>query len=292
MSNSRQSVRRRANQSAPKRCATWKRIRPNFWRCRGYKEEVTGNNDLQKLKQYYHSLLRQHQLIENQGAVSLAVLQVLIDELQRAESDFPGLFPYFDPQKHHMHSGLYSRPGIQAYLSTVLARLEVEIDEPERAPVTPSGAPDTRPIPQYVFIVHGRNETVLDKIDLYLTKDLKLQTHVMQAGPHAGRTLPEKFEEMAKVCKFAIFILTADDILIDKSSNKNIKRARQNVILEIGYFWGSLGRRGNVAFLGEADPEMELPSDIQGMGLIPITSDLAETKIQLRRELKEAGLVS
>lgn len=144
---------------------------------------------------------------------------------------------------------------------------------------------------QYVFIVHGRNHTVRDKIDLYLTKDLRLHTQVMQAGPHLGRTLPEKFEEMANICQFAVFILTADDALIEESSGRRIKRARQNVILEIGYFWGALGRRGKIAFLVESDPEMELPSDIQGIGWIPITQDLAETKMQLHRELKVAGLV-
>ena len=44
-------------------------------------------------------------------------------------------------------------------------------------------------------------------------------------------------------------------------SKKPIKRTRQNVILEVGYFWWALGRRGNVAFLVD-DLEMELPSDI------------------------------
>jgi hypothetical protein len=36
---------------------------------------------------------------------------------------------------------------------------------------------------------------------------------------------------------------------------------------------------------------MELPSDIQGIGWIPITPDLAETKLLLRRELVASGLI-
>lgn len=87
-----------------------------------------------------------------------------------------------------------------------------------------------------VFIVHGRNHAVRDKIDLFLTKDLGLKTVVMEAGPFAGRTLPEKFEELARSCSFAIFILSADDSLIDKATGTEIRRARQNVILEIGFF--------------------------------------------------------
>ena len=113
----------------------------------------------------------------------------------------------------------------------------------------------------------------------------------MQAGAHLGRSLPEKFEEIARECSFAVFIMTADDVLRINKSGKLIKRARQNVILEVGYFWGLLGRHGNVAFLVENDPDMELPSDIQGLGWIPITPDLGETKLQLHSEFRSAGLI-
>ncbi len=142
-----------------------------------------------------------------------------------------------------------------------------------------------------VFIVHGRDHTVRDQIDLFLSKDLGLRTAVMQAGAHGGRTLPEKFEEIASTCDFAVFLLTADDHLKDLSSNDTVKRARQNVVLEIGYFWGALGRRKHVLFLVEADPLLELPSDIQGIGWIPITADLGETKLRIQAELREAGLI-
>lgn len=142
-----------------------------------------------------------------------------------------------------------------------------------------------------VFIVHGRNHTLRDQIDLFLTKDLGLKTTVMQAGAHGGRTLPEKFEEIASTSDFAIFLLTADDHLQDLATNAIFKRARQNVILEVGYFWGVLGRRQRVLFLVEADALMELPSDIQGIGWVPLTADLGETKLRIQVELKEAGLI-
>jgi predicted nucleotide-binding protein len=142
-----------------------------------------------------------------------------------------------------------------------------------------------------VFIVHGRNHTIRDQIDLFLSKDLGLRTAVMQAGAHGGRTLPEKFEEIASKCDFAVFLLTADDHLQDLKTNSTFKRARQNVILEVGYFWGALGRRQRVMFLVETDALMELPSDIQGIGWIPLTKDLGETKLRIQTELKAAGLI-
>jgi predicted nucleotide-binding protein len=143
-----------------------------------------------------------------------------------------------------------------------------------------------------VFVVHGNNHAVRDAIVAYLTHEEKLTVRVMSAEEHRGRTLPEKFEEIAKECAFAVFILTMDDHLKDLKSGKECRRARQNVILEIGYFWGALGRRGTGAVLVENTPETELPSDIQGIAWIPITADLGDTKFRLRKELKATGLLT
>jgi hypothetical protein len=139
-----------------------------------------------------------------------------------------------------------------------------------------------------IFLVHGHNTNVRDSIHLYLTEELKLRVKVMAAEAHGGRTLPEKFEEIAKECSFAVFLMTADDRLLTHGGIE-IRRARQNVVLEVGYFWGALGRRKHVAFL--ADRDLDLPTDIQGVGWIPITTDLGQTKLNLRKELEEAGLV-
>jgi hypothetical protein len=138
-----------------------------------------------------------------------------------------------------------------------------------------------------VFIVHGHDHALRNAIDLFL-RDEGIATQVMQALPSAGLTLPEKFEQAAERCSFAVFILSGDDLLLDRKENREIRRARQNVILEIGYFWGRLGRRGHVAFLVEEG--VELPTDVAGIGWIPITSDLGETKLQLLKELKSAGV--
>jgi predicted nucleotide-binding protein len=110
----------------------------------------------------------------------------------------------------------------------------------------------------------------------------------MAAEAHGGRALPEKFEEIAQECTFAVFLMTADDCF-RTADGSEIWRARQNVVLEIGYFWGALGRRKRVAFL--VDHDLDLPSDIQGVGWIPLTADLGETILRLRRELEDAGLV-
>jgi len=143
-----------------------------------------------------------------------------------------------------------------------------------------------------LFIVHGSDHAVRDRLDLYLSKELGLSTIVMAAEPMAGQTLPEKFETLAADCGFAIFILSADDHVSYVETGQRVRRPRQNVILELGYFWGRLGRHGHVAFLLDRAADIELPTDIQGIGWIPLTPDLAETKLRLHDELKRAGLIA
>jgi predicted nucleotide-binding protein len=140
-----------------------------------------------------------------------------------------------------------------------------------------------------VFLVHGHNTTVRDRISSYLAKGLGLHVKVMEAEAHSGRTLPEKFEEIAQECSFAVFLMTADDQL-RTSDGREVRRARQNVVLEIGYFWGAFGRRKKVALLAEQG--IDMPSDIHGIAWIPITADLDETMLGLRKELEDAGLVA
>ncbi|MBS1525004.1 MAG: nucleotide-binding protein, partial [Bacteroidetes bacterium] len=62
-------------------------------------------------------------------------------------------------------------------------------------------------------------------------------------------------------------------------------RARQNVILELGYFFGKLGRR-KVCALCSSD--IELPSDISGILHIPLDTHGA-WKSKLAKELKSTG---
>ncbi|HLK35973.1 MAG TPA: TIR domain-containing protein, partial [Polyangiaceae bacterium] len=100
-------------------------------------------------------------------------------------------------------------------------------------------------------------------------------------------------------CAFAVFVLTADDHLTldPPATDRTVthllpskeSRARQNVILELGYFWGRLGRK-RIAVL--RDPTVTIPSDIVGLGDIEITPDLEQTKARLRAELVHADIVA
>lgn len=63
-------------------------------------------------------------------------------------------------------------------------------------------------------------------------------------------------------------------------------RARQNVIFEMGYFWGLLERK-KVCCLLKGD--VEKPSDIEGIVYIPFKESVNEVRNKIVKELKEAG---
>ena len=95
----------------------------------------------------------------------------------------------------------------------------------------------------------------------------------------------KKFETYAKQVGFAVVLLTPDDLGGPASAPALVARARQNVIFELGYFVGSLGR-GRACLLRRGD--VEIPSDLYGV--VYTHMDAADGwKIELARELKDAG---
>ena len=133
-----------------------------------------------------------------------------------------------------------------------------------------------------VFIVHGHNVTVFQSVARTIEK-LGLIPIILHEQPNAGKTIIEKFEANSEV-GFAIILLTDDDEGKAKTEIDLKKRARQNVVLELGYFIGKLGRDRVLPLFSEG---VELPSDIHGLLYVPI--DKADTwKFAMVRELKAA----
>jgi hypothetical protein len=117
-----------------------------------------------------------------------------------------------------------------------------------------------------VLIVHGRNKDWLQVKD-WLQRELAIQeVIVMEQQFGDGLTLPEKFERLASLVDAAIAIATPDDIGGPREATTDAfqSRARQNVWLEVGWFWGRLGRT-KVLILSSG--EIEMPSDLQGLEL-------------------------
>lgn len=134
-----------------------------------------------------------------------------------------------------------------------------------------------------VFIVHGHNEELKEKVARTLEK-LKLNPIILHEQSDEGQTIIEKFEKNSNV-DFAIVLLTYDDYGNTKSNEEKNKRARQNVILELGYFIAKLGRSKVMPLY---EKSIELPSDISGV-LYTLIDDSENWKFRLVKELKAAG---
>lgn len=136
-----------------------------------------------------------------------------------------------------------------------------------------------------VFLVHGHDELARETAARFIEK-LNLQPIILHEQPNAGQTIIEKVERYSEVA-FAIVLLTPDDIGARRGSENQLRpRARQNVILELGYFLARLSRK-NVAALVKG--ELEKPSDYDGVVYIPM-DEAGAWKLVLAREIKAAGL--
>ena len=93
-----------------------------------------------------------------------------------------------------------------------------------------------------IFIVHGYNEEMKQAVARIVEK-IGLKPIILHEQPNKGRTIIEKFEDYSDV-NFAIVLLSPDDIAYPKDKPPEDKefRARQNVIFELGFFVGKLGR--------------------------------------------------
>ncbi len=135
-----------------------------------------------------------------------------------------------------------------------------------------------------IFLVHGHDEAVKHSVARFLEK-LGFQPIILHEQPNRGQTLIEKFEANSDV-GFAVVLLTPDDVGRVVSDKKLNPRARQNVILELGYFLAKLGRPRVCALYKNM---VELPSDVDGVIYIAY-DDSGGWRVKLANEIRAAGI--
>jgi len=134
-----------------------------------------------------------------------------------------------------------------------------------------------------VFIVHGHNNEKKLEVSQTISR-LGLIPIILHEQPNNGATIIEKFEKNAEV-GYAVVLLTDDDEGKAKTEENYKLRARQNVILELGYFLGKLGRAHVCALYIDG---VDLPNDISGLLYIQLDHS-GKWKFDLAKELKTAG---
>ncbi|MBA7519585.1 hypothetical protein ES705_11664 [subsurface metagenome] len=137
------------------------------------------------------------------------------------------------------------------------------------------------------FVVHGHDEEMKQAVARTLEK-IELEPIILHEKPNEGRTIIEKFTDSTDV-SFAVILLSPDDVAYPKDqSPKDAKlRARQNVIFELGFFVGKLGRN-RVLVLYQKEKNFEMPSDYSGVLYTPYDNS-GRWRFALIKELKACG---
>jgi len=184
-----------------------------------------------------------------------------------------------------MDTSGYQPAGVLQVISILQsAKLEVELVDGNEPQAVLGDAELTRG--DLIFIVHGHNEANKFELSAFLQALTSRAPVILHQQPNRGRVLIEKFEQNAARAGYAVVILSADDEGRGRDGEQLFPRGRQNVVFEMGFFFGALGRQ-RVAVLYEEG--VELPSDVAGLVYIPLDRSGA-WKTALARELKDAGI--
>ncbi|MFZ5634013.1 MAG: TIR domain-containing protein [Bacillota bacterium] len=138
-----------------------------------------------------------------------------------------------------------------------------------------------------IFIIHGHDELNLLRLKELLRDRWNLNTIILRGEPGKGRTLIEKFEQEANKAAYVIALFTPDDLV--KVSDDQYTQARPNVVFELGWFYGRLGRE-RVCILFKSG--MQIHSDLDGINRIEFNSDINEKIVEIEKELESAGLIN
>lgn len=133
-----------------------------------------------------------------------------------------------------------------------------------------------------VFIVHGSDGNAHVPA-ARLVEQLGFKASILSERATDGKTVIETLEAIEQEVDYAIVILSAEDVGVTRKDGTEKTRASQNVVLQLGFVWGALGRQ-NVCCICE---DIELPSDLHGLRTISAADD--SWKYKLAKNLKSAG---
>jgi predicted nucleotide-binding protein len=198
----------------------------------------------------------------------------------------PGFVGSNYPLRQHYQQGAQENiKGAVALLQEAQRALREDLaDAAHEAMPGPVATPETPiALSRRVFVVHGHDGEARETVARYLHA-LGFDPVILHEQANQGRTVIEKIEAEKDV-KFAVVLLTPDDVGRSVKEDELKPRARQNVLLELGYFIGYLGR-ANVCALKRGD--VDIPSDFAGV-VWEKMDDGGGWRLALARELKAAG---
>lgn len=138
-----------------------------------------------------------------------------------------------------------------------------------------------------IFLIHGRDEAKWRELKDIVQSEFRLNPIILVQQPDAGcKTVIEKFEHYAQTCSYAIAVFTPDDEV--STGSETYLQARPNVIYELGWFCGRLGRENVMLLLKK---ETSIFSDFGGIIQKRFAQNISEKIVEIRGDLVAAGVL-
>lgn len=265
--------------------------KPSLYNHKGFMRHVR-NNIVKKYSENHWRLIKTLSTIRQFGE-TYSLTQIIGRSFSQHESEkmFVDMFQAAKSDKSHEYlENIEYLPIHTKIFQKQTVSTELLISFCEELAAANNISLDTDFYDKKVFIVHGHDSSAKYELKGLLIS-FGLTPIILHELPNMGSSsIIEKFENNAKSIDLAIVLLTPDDIGYRKQSRNKKQRARQNVLFELGYFFGLLGR-GKVICVHKKD--LEIPSDINGVMYYPFENHLpTEIGQHLKLELEALGIIS
>jgi len=218
-------------------------------------------------------------------------------DISTARFDKDELLRLVDRLASDIHSWILNQPAKQPLPASGVQKFAELAANNARAATTQINEPDLHP-PDSVFVVHGHDTAALQLVCKALV-GLGVRPVVLSQLEGSAQSLLQKFFNTSKQARFAIVLLTSDDFGASRLqyetegvADRALQfRARQNVILELGFFYGHLGWENVFVLFKKASkvfPNFERPSDLEG-AVFDIIDEDGKWKSILAKKLKSVG---
>lgn len=144
-----------------------------------------------------------------------------------------------------------------------------------------------------VFIVHGHDKPMRETVKKYI-KSLGIETIILSERATGNKTLLDKLRSEAKNVDFAVVLYTPCDEGREANSNADLEyRARENVVLELGYFSALLEDKVAILFRKPQNDnkKFDFPNDFRGIVYIDYHPRKKSWKESLKKEFEKAGII-
>jgi predicted nucleotide-binding protein len=221
----------------------------------------------------------------------IPIFRQYVRELVDLFNDILGQNSYSQQITTDFNNGISNFMGTPSFRSVenVLSTVRAALTRFNRSPdlLIKKQAEDILRHRENVFVIHGRDEAKWRELKDILRSEFRLNPIVLLEQPDAGcNTLIEKFEHYAQTCSYAIAIFTPDDEIV--LTDISYLQARPNVIYELGWFCGRLGRKGAMLLLKEGTT---LFSDFGGIIQKRFSQNISEAVLEIKKDLVAAGVI-